>query len=189
MWDLRTSLVIIIFDFGRGGIFAICLLYLIWFLQSESRFFLFKTAYLSNNRFANAWFSFSILSVSLLRLIIFKLIGPFGFTFTEWVLLAAVLFAPADTLLHFPLLISTSLLRRIWLSLLMVIFRSFVRNSFVFYRSCLFFLIFWVISFASLIALFDAAIWLIFFWCYCISFSRIIFSAWLLSIQVGACIF
>jgi len=122
-------------------IFAICFLYLIWLCQSLSRFFLFKTACLSNNRLANAWFSRSILSVSLFRTSMFRLIGPdLGPALTLWFLLATLRGA-VTTLDHFPDEISTSLFSKIWLSLLIVRFFSLVRNSFVFRRSCLFFLI------------------------------------------------
>lgn len=81
--DLRMSLVTIILVFGTYGIFAICFLYWTWCLQSWSRPLLFKTACLSNKRFAKAWFSFSILSVSLLRTIIFRLMGPLALFLTD----------------------------------------------------------------------------------------------------------
>jgi len=60
---------------------------------------------------AKAWFSLSILSVSLFRTPIFKLVGPF--TLTDFPLAGAAFFGTGATELHLPLLISTSLLRRI----------------------------------------------------------------------------
>ena len=136
-----------------GYNFWICFLYLMWWAQSLSRFFFCKTAYLSNNLLAKAWFSFSILSVSLFRTPIFRLVGPFTELFLRDFLLGT-----GATELHLPLEISTSLLSRILLSLLMVIFFSFVRNSLVFFLSCLFFLSILLISFASVIAFWPVAI-------------------------------
>ena len=118
------------------GIFLICFLYCKCEAQSLSRSFFLSTACLSNSLLAKAWFSFSILSVSLFRIPIFKLVGPFSDGYCD---LFTRFFGAGATELHLPLLISTSLLSKIWLSLLIVRFFSLVRKSLVFFLSSLFF--------------------------------------------------
>ena len=111
---------------------------------------------LSNSFFANAWFSLSILSFSLLLIWIFKDWGPIEYDF-DWKrrefesfgladtvtppnwesetffvkLLSLIIFLSRlganATLICFPHEISTSLFRRIWLCLLIVTFYSILK--------------------------------------------------------------
>ena len=126
-----------------------------------SNCFFLRTACLSNSLLAKAWFSFSILSVSLFLIPMFKLVGPLSILgCTDRV---DLFFGAGATELHLPLLISTSLFKRIWLSLLIVIFFSFVRKSFVFFLSSLFLFNWLVTTYASLMAWLDLAMFPIFF--------------------------
>lgn len=96
----------------------------------------------------------------------FKLVGPFNWGYTDRVFR---FFGAGATELHLPLLISTSLFKRIWLSLLIVRFFSFVRKSFVFFLSSLFRFSWAVMTYASLTACEDLPILYIFFACASIS--------------------